>query len=368
MARFLQAAPAVNRIIALGLVLVPLTACVAETDSEAAGSDIIGGVEASSAKLDAIGSLGTKNSGGEFEFFCTATLIGPKAVLTAKHCATADPTEEPRLAYEKVFFAVGADSKAPKQVVEAVDVLLAPLGEGGFVKFGSDVAVYILAEPMADVEPMPYLDAHLKVEEVGKKFTAVGYGVRDTDRSSGERRAGTLTLQAVEGQPIHVLFPTKEALIAHMAQYETPEWIESNQDRLTEFYDFTLLPGHEAYAGMGPYDAQPCTGDSGGPLVANLDGKLTVVAVVSGSFKGRTYPCSTAGEAYATLGESAQPMIKSAVGPCEGVPVAGRCKGAVAERCVAEYEGPQKITRTDCALLNQTCSMVEERVACVDPS
>jgi hypothetical protein len=40
----------------------------------------------------------------------------------------------------------------------------------------------------------------------------------------------------------------------------------------------------------------------------------------------------------------------------------------VAERCVGENEGPEKITRTDCAGLNQTCGMVDGKAACVDPS
>ncbi|RLB56568.1 MAG: hypothetical protein DRI90_18620, partial [Deltaproteobacteria bacterium] len=71
---------------------------------------------------------------------------------------------------------------------------------------------------------------------------------------------------------------------------------------------------------------------------------------------------------YATLGESVQPMIASAVGPCEGVPVEGRCKEAVVERCVSDAEGPVKITRTDCAGLNQTCGTVDGKAACVDPS
>ena len=73
------------------------------------------------------------------------------------------------------------------------------------------------------------------------------------------------------------------------------------------------------------------------------------------------------GEAYATLGDKVQPMIDSATGPCEGVPVAGRCElGGVAVRCVDTTEGPQKITKTDCAELDQTCGMVDGEAACVD--
>jgi hypothetical protein len=171
----------------------------------------------------------------------------------------------------------------------------------------------------------------------------------------------------VTGQPMHVLFPTKEEFLAHLTKHEGESWVASSTKRIDEFYDFTLLDGHEAYLGMGENDAQPCSGDSGGPLVTKIDGTLTVVGVVSGSFKGRTYPCSTVGEAYATLGDKVQPMIASATGPCEGIPVAGRCEAfTTAVRCVGENEGPQKITRIDCTQLDQTCGMVDGKAACVD--
>ncbi len=357
--------------ILIGSTLLSLTAigCLGESEPTSDEQDIVGGVDAKSAKLDAIGTVGTKDFDGNYDFFCTATLIGPKVVLTAKHCATYGPTETPRLANEKIYFAVGADVKEPKQVIEAVDVLLAPINEGGFIQYGSDVAIYILAEPVKDVTPMPWAKAHLDAASVGKTFTAVGYGVQDRDRTTGTRKAGTLTLQAVEGQPLHALFPAKEDLYAHMAKYETKQWVEANTARLDEFYDFTLLAGHEAYLGAGKNDAQPCSGDSGGPLVQNIDGKLTVVAVVSGSFKGATYPCSTVGESYATLGDTVQPLIDLATGPCEGIPVAGRCEQfTTAVRCVSDAEGPQKVTRTDCSGLGQACEIVDGVAACVDPT
>ena len=127
----------------LGSSLLSVTAigCLGESEPSTDEQDIVGGVDAKSAKLDAIGTVGTKDYEGNYDFFCTATLIGPKVVLTAKHCATYGPNEAPRLANEKIYFAVGADAKAPKQVIEAVDVILAPINEGGFIEYGGDVAL-----------------------------------------------------------------------------------------------------------------------------------------------------------------------------------------------------------------------------------
>jgi hypothetical protein len=224
-----------------------------------------------------------------------------------------------------------------------------------------------------------YLGTHLPATAVGTTFTAVGFGVQDDEYTMGSRQAGVLTLQAVAGQPIHAIFPTEDELLAYLEQYETSAWFDTNRDRIDEFYDFELLAGHEAYAGMGPDDAQPCSGDSGGPLVADIGGQLTVVGVVSGSFKTNPYSCSRLGEAYATFGETVQPLLAAAVGPdvspvsyptaepCDGLDEAGRCDGSVLERCVSE-EGSEEVVRTDCAAQNQICAIVDGGATCVAPS
>ena len=58
---------------------------------DTSSSDIIGGVEATGATLNAIGAVGNKDGDAGFSYFCTATLIAPDLVLTAKHCATEGP-------------------------------------------------------------------------------------------------------------------------------------------------------------------------------------------------------------------------------------------------------------------------------------
>ena len=76
---------------ALGL-LAAGSACSSSTPGpEASSDDIIGGVDAKGAKLNAIGTVGRKGFDGAFDYFCTATLVAPNVVLTAKHCATRDP-------------------------------------------------------------------------------------------------------------------------------------------------------------------------------------------------------------------------------------------------------------------------------------
>ena len=53
---------------------------------------------------------------------------------------------------------------------------------------------------------------------------------------------------------------------------------------------------------------------------------------------------------------------------CKGVPIDGSCDGTVAVRCVSDAEGPQKVTRTDCGLVNQICKVdpTTKKAGCVD--
>jgi hypothetical protein len=336
--------------------------------SSSASDDIIGGVDATGAKLNAIGSIGNK-SGDGFDYFCTATLIAPDLVLTAKHCATNGPPENHRhMADDDVYFAVGPDSTKPLELVKAKTVVISPLDEGGFVKYGSDVAIYVLETPITSVKPMRYAPAPLGKDSVGKIFTAVGFGVRDRESNSGQRRAGAVTLRAADGKPMQQMFESKDAFLGYLKEKEGDAYLSANQASLDTFWDFTLLDSYEAYLGLGKDDAQPCSGDSGGPLVRKgADGELEVVAVVSGSFKGWKYRCSLLGESYATFGPKVQDLLRDTLA-CKGVPIDGACDGTTAVRCVSDAEGPQKVTRTDCGLINQVCAVdaTTKKAGCVD--
>ncbi|MDB4994096.1 MAG: hypothetical protein JWM74_1528 [Myxococcaceae bacterium] len=339
----------------LGLALVA-TACSSSAtgDGDSTTEDnIIGGVDARGASLNAIGTLGHMDP--TYDMFCTATLIAPNIVLTAKHCARPSATGEPYMDSDPVYFGVGPDSHAPIQTVKAIAVVSSPLNEGGFVKYGSDVALYTLETPITDVKPMKIATAAFREGDVGKVFSAVGYGVQDRSRTIGTRKAGALTLRAVSGKPMEKIFTTPEAFFQYVTEKEGAGFVESRKEKLQEFYDFSLLQDYEVYLGLGPDDAQPCSGDSGGPLVGQVNGENMVFAVVSGSYKGDKYPCSLLGESYAAFGPKVRDMIESATGPCAGEPIAGRCDGTTAIRCVADREGPQKVTKTNCALINQVC-------------
>ena len=147
---------------ALGLSLAG-AACSAESEDTARVADgTSGAFPATSAKLDAIGTI--RIDTGARTRTCTGTLIAPNVVLTAEHCLIG-------AAPEKLKFVVGAASAAPKRLVGVSAVAFENTVEGGVYQRGSDIAVLQLVEPITGVRPLSYapFDAAL-----GKSFVAVG--------------------------------------------------------------------------------------------------------------------------------------------------------------------------------------------------
>lgn len=392
-----------------GLLLAAFTlvACTAGGSDEGVvqANEIVGGVAAKSASLDAIGSLGRVQPDGTFRYYCTATLVAPRVVLTAKHCA-GKGGQPPYTESETIYFGVGEDSKAPKRIVKLARTWISPLDQGGYIDRGADVAVMTLEEPIEDIAPLPIVNDHVARSVVGARVSAVGYGIRDVAKSSGLRRAGSLTIRATSGALLRDVFGSADELLTFVRDEGGAAFDEERDERrVREHWEKPLLEGYELFAGVAPGDVQPCSGDSGGPLVAaRTDGGLGVLAVVSGSFKlsnRSANPCSVLGEVYATFPPDIQAMIdeagdaaggerparfdvtsiragaaptlpaKDTTSRCGDVPVAGVCSGSAALRCISEHEGTPRLTHTDCSLLMQACRVVDGPVGptaeCVDP-
>jgi len=329
-------------------------------------NDIIGGVDAKSASLDAVGALVYRAAPGQpaNQLLCSATLIGPRHVLTAKHCATqlseaalADGGPSGQLVEQRFIdilpdlqFAIGSDIQAPKRLLalEAVDTCMEPqVGSD----LGCDVAVYRLKEAVTDIQPLPVATASIGPDEVGKKMIAIGYGNQASTgpARNGTRKLGSITARAVTGAPMKSMFPTFEEFLNKMRTQEGEVLVNSNTSIYQEYYDRPLIDGYEAFFGGQDNDVQACHGDSGGPLLAKVDGKLIVKGVASRVVSGVRVACSV-GTTYATFGANAQTLVKNQLNdPCEGIPAEGKCEGDVAIRCTNADEGERRVTKTDCS-------------------
>ena len=338
-----------------------LAACAVEDRATTGYSsdEIIGGVPASSQRLDAIGTLADVLPSGKVDFFCTGTLISPTVVLTAEHCIEG-------LVPEKTVFAIGADADHPRGIyrVRAAVAETSIPTDVGFVGLGADVAVVHLAEPVTAVAPMAF--AKFDPSLVGRRFSLVGYGARNNDFDSGKRMAGSLTLSAVAGRVYEIVFGTFENFVAHLPDLY-PEGVPDDLDPAFEFEDFRLDEGLDAWFGGRPGDANTCFGDSGGPAITTVNGVPTIMAVVSGGFGSAAQVCDFGG-AEAILGPVALDFVQREIA-CPLVGATGTCDGDVAVRCSVAGEGPRRLLRTDCSTLLQTCGRdAAGAIACIDPS
>jgi hypothetical protein len=371
--------------------------------SESSPQDIIGGFNATDPRLDGTGSLViTYPSSYGYPFppeeFCTAALISPESVLTAKHCAAIIPIAA-RYGVT-VSYAVGPNSSYPRQMVEVVAAETAPGDRGGFVDYGRDVAVVHLDHPLLDA-PTVAVGA-LVNEDIGQPFAAIGYGVQDNGFTAGTRRLGKQTLRAREGKVFEIMFGSFErfytwwqtgvvAQAANAAKQPLPAAPASDGGAPSDaapppdasvdgggypttpeayarlIYDTTLLdPGYEVVTGGAAGDAQPCYGDSGGPLVKRVDGQFVSYGVVSGGIGSIDSVCDM-GTVYASFGPESLAFIERAkawVDPCGDMNSTGSCDGEIARRCTNASEGRRRVVDFDCSLVGLECNTAGGQVAC----
>ena len=330
-----------------------LLACLAGAALAGCGGSAPDVTSAPAPSADAIGVLTGVHPDGSRANLCTATLIGPHTVLAAKHCA--ETSSGPVLDKAPFFFEIGPDSAQPTRSIRAVAATGAPRADGGLFARGSDVAVFQLAEDVGDLVPYPVSDRVVGAADVGAVFTAVGYGIREPGQTVNDlltRRQGGVTLQALTGHPLHVLFASSDALLAYVASVEGAAFVTASGSTFVDSYDNpagALLDGYEAYLGMGAGDLQVCNLDSGGPMLRDVDGRPTLFGVSSRTWTGKPVPCLLGG-VYALLGQpdNAQLLATALADECRGVPTAGACVFHTLARCTPPEEGPRRVVLTEC--------------------
>lgn len=348
----------------------PDTVVDAEGARGTAPAALIGGVANDDPALDAVGSLALESTsaacviGGTRSTsipICTATLIAPRVIVTAKHCI-GDASRLRRPGFS-LYFVIGPDRLEAHRHVSVIDWLTDNSGGDGWNGNGHDVAAMILERPIDDIAPVAV--AAPRLEQVGRQLAVLGYGIRNETRESGTRRAGVVTLNALEGKIYESMFDGDFGAFRRWYLEDEPA---TTEHALKEAYDSTLLlPGYEAHVGARPGDAQPCHGDSGGPLLESVDGRYVSYGVTSGGVRSQHAICA-GGAIYATFGPDTLDLLTRARGwddPCEGVSVRGHCEGDVLHRCSSLAEGARELLVDDCAARDATCiTDVGGRAAC----
>jgi MYXO-CTERM domain-containing protein len=236
-------APARSALVAAALAFGAALACSA-TDGARAGDStqaIAGGTEDASHQNVFLLVRETQQSGS----LCTATLIAPNLLLTARHCVSPGTGDDHVLCGDSVlddpypasaFFATN-DSPPSRDstLFHAIAVRVPGLGED---TCGYDLALVILKHSVPSEISVPAVPRIDREVQPGELYTAVGYGENEAGDSTGSRmRLDGLSIACEPGS--------------------CGEGVESTEFR-----------GEKGI----------CSGDSGGPAL-DLDGK--VVGVVS---------------------------------------------------------------------------------------
>jgi hypothetical protein len=332
-------------------------------------SAIIGGVVAPNPLLDHTGTLTYRvRDTGATGALCSASLIGPSTLVTAKHCISVMPSFE--RAGIDVYWTPGPNFFTPLDAIRVVAVAGAPGDEPGFAGYGRDVGVAHLERESVGV-PMLAIRA-FSPDLLGRSMVTLGYGLSSAGGLfDGLRRVGRETVSQVEGRAYEGLFGDFESFVELVVRSEATELdiipvVEADPSladlaalRL-EYDSRLLLPDHEVVTGKAPGDTQSCELDSGGPLaLVAEDGSWESYGVVSAGPR-LPRPICLMGQVFAVFGPITLPFLEAERAwedPCGDVTTSGRCDGARLSRCESSFiSGVRRLVETDCAAAGETCS------------
>lgn len=171
---------------------VALLACSAASDERVgSGTNAIAGGDADLTHHNVFMLVAHhEDSGG----LCTATLIAPNLLLTARHCVSPGAGDDHVLCGESVlgepypasaFFATNAaQPREDSQFFKAAEVRVPVQGED---TCGYDVALIILDQNVPSSISIPAVPRIDREVVPGEPYTAVGYGVNEDGNSTGSR-------------------------------------------------------------------------------------------------------------------------------------------------------------------------------------
>jgi Trypsin len=275
---------------------------------------LLGGHVVTDPKLAAVGALVYYLPEiGVLDVFCSATLIGPNAVLTARHCTPSiDFAAEAEV---QAAIAFGEDAFAPTLVVPITGYVTAPAGPGVnnglLLDGGRDVAVAYLESTPAGITPAKL--GRFDNDMLGKKFKVAGYGVYESNYIYGQKHAGGVTARAIKGQWYKLLFNGDYDAYLEWYFTDSPSAIPSETEALDWWKIYKLENKYELLAGGLPGEALGCFGDSGGPIFTGTKPCDLTVYGVSFATEGSTSNVCMGGGAYLVFNKEMLKFVKDAL-------------------------------------------------------
>lgn len=338
---------------------------------------IIGGLVAAHPLLNHTGTLSYRvRSSGATGALCSASLIAPQTLVTAKHCISVMATFE-RVGID-VLWTPGPDFNAPLERIPVVAVAGSPGAEPGFAGYGRDVGVAHLDDPSLGI---PLLSIRpFRRDLLGVSMVTLGYGISSAaGLIDGLRRVGRETVSQVEGSAYAGLFGDFETFVELVVTGEATDLdiipiVEQDPSLAdlaalrAEFDASILMPDEEVVTGKAPGDTQSCELDSGGPLaLVTPEGQWESYGVVSAGPR-LDRPICAFGQVFAVFGPVTYPFLEAERAwedPCGDVPREGECEGDHLLRCESSFAtGVRRLVEEDCSAAGTVCSSTPAGARC----
>ena len=323
-----------------------------------------------------VGALANALPDGSYRSFCTATLVAPNLVLTAKHCTSFGKMDEP------VFFAIGFDSSHPDRVVEVNKFVWERTVSNSVTLLGADAGIGVLAEAISNIQPVSLVAAntfhHLPYANglIWPGFMIpVGYGYQTDTHDApvtpnspfGTRFLGISRVAGISGDGY---WPTVYGA-ANYAEFRadtiasgvlTEPLTQAQEDDILDKWNNGLILSPSDVVALSPTNPQP--GDSGGPLLRFKHGRLKSYGIASGVIVSTGDDDDTIAKRttiYTAFTPEVLHFVDSAK-TCGTVPIQGQCNGATVERCSGINEGSPHIITEACA---NTCAQTPAGASCL---
>lgn len=250
---------------------------------------------------------------GVLDVFCSGTLVGPRAVVSARHCMdSVDIAFESGLVPAVAF---GPDAFNPTVVVPITDYVKAPAAPGKdkglLMNGGRDVAVVHLASKPAGVTPAKL--GLFEDDMVGDRFLIAGYGRNNVEGFYGQRYAGKATARAVNGRWYELLFNGNYNAFRSWYYNDSPTAARTEAEAKDWWKSFKLENKYELLAGGLPGEAVGCYGDSGGPLLRGTCGRDMAVYGVNFAVEGSISKGCALGSGYLVFNRKMLDFVKGAL-------------------------------------------------------
>jgi secreted trypsin-like serine protease len=252
----------------LGLVCWQAPALAEDTDTEM----VVGGSVAPEGKYPWQVRLYTSMDDSKGR--CGGTIVADQWVLTAAHCAVAEPNATSKVApLDSIVVGYGSVDRTKTTKIESEKIVVHPLYLENGIASNADVALIKLKKPIAGAKLVPLANAGDRVNP-GSKATVTGWGaVWNTEDASVMDMLSQLTAGADLDERLNYPIKLHQVEIQVMANEACATMLQPSNIAIAESHICAMAPGSRKNS---------CYGDSGGPLLISTGGrKFMQVGVVS---------------------------------------------------------------------------------------